>query len=231
MRTVATVLCLALVASCALAEQNTSGTSRTNICSATMTDLSQGKFSSVTARFNPQLKQSLAPEQLQLVWNKVVSIVGPFQEQISQAQRTVQGAPVYIVKSRFQKAKAELRLFFDDSDQISGIYLVPISDASPDTVTAAAKAAIDLLRQKRFSDLEAKFTDDMKAQLPSAKLEGVWNQVTQQSGEFKSIKLAQKDPEFDVVDTRCTLQKGEVNIRVAFDPFLNVAGLWITPAQ
>jgi hypothetical protein len=211
--------------------QSSTTPSRAEIGTAVMNDLSQGKFSSVADRFNPDLKQSLAPEQMRLVWNKLISLVGPFQQQISQTQRTIQGTPAYIVKSKFQKANVELRLVFDGSNQIAGIYLVPVSDASPDVLIASAKAAIDLLRQKRYSDVEAKFNSDMKAQIPPEKLAANWNQAVQQFGEFTSIKVAQKEPDGDVVDARCAFQKGDANIRIVFDAFLNIAGLWITPAQ
>jgi hypothetical protein len=116
-------------------------------------------------------------------------------------------------------------------NQITYFRIAPISDVSPETMEASAKAITDLLRQQQFNQVSTRFNDQMKETMPPDRLEASWAHVMMHLGLFKGIKIARKDPEFDRVDVRCAFENGPMIIRIAFDPSGKIAGLWMLPAE
>ncbi len=204
---------------------------RLAIAKEVMDEMSAGKMGSVCERFSVNLKDAVSEDKLEFVWNRLLQRSGMFQKQISQSTRTAHGVSIYISKSQFENSKVELRLMFNDGDEITRISITPVSDLSPETMEESAKTVADLLRQKDFDRLFAKFDDDLKADMTPDPLNMSWSHVISHLGEFKSIKLAEKDPEFDMVDVTCVFEHGEAIVRVAFDPYGKVSGLWLLPAE
>jgi hypothetical protein len=95
----------------------------------------------------------------------------------------------------------------------------------------SAKAVANLLRQKNFDQVVERFNDDYKADMGPFTLDMSWSHVVSHLGEFKSVKLATKDPEFDVVDVSCQFENGDATVRVSFDPDGKISGLWLLPAD
>ena len=204
---------------------------RLSITMDAMDEIAHDQLVSFCKRFSPDLKDSLTQDQMKVVLDELIAVTGAFQKQISQGTRTLQGAPIYVSKSQFENFKVELRLAFDDNNQITRVSIGPVSDLSSDDMEASVKAMTDLLRQKRFDLLGSKFNDRMKSAMPPDKLDASWSHVILHLGQFKSTKLARKDPEFDRVDIRCEFEHGEATVRVAFDPSGKVSGLWMLPMQ
>ena len=143
----------------------------------------------------------------------------------------MQGAPIYISKSQFEHYKVELKLMFDDSNRITYFRIAPVSDVSPESMEASARAITDLLGQQQFKEVSTRFNDQMKEAMPGDRLEASWMHVMMHLGPFKNIKVARKDPEFDRVDVRCVFENGPMIVRIAFDPSGKIAGLWMLPAE
>ena len=204
---------------------------RLSVTKDVMDEIAGDQLASVYERFSPDLKESLSQDQMRLVLNELVAVSGAFQKQISQSTRTVQGSSIYVSKSQFENFKVELRLAFNDSNQITRVWIAPVSDLSPESMEASAKALTDLLRQKSFDLLSSRFNDRMKTAMPRERLEASWSHVILHLGQFKSVKLARKDPELDLVDVTCEFEHGEATVRVAFDPSGKVSGLWMLPVQ
>jgi len=204
---------------------------RLSVTKDVMDEIAGDQLASVYERFSPDLKDSLSQDQMRLVLNELVAVSGAFQKQISQNTRTVQGSSIYVSKSQFENFKVELRLAFNDSNQITRVWIAPVSDLSPESMEASAKALTDLLRQRSFDLLSSRFNDRMKTAMPRERLEASWSHVILHLGQFKSVKLARKDPELDLVDVTCEFEHGEATVRVAFDPSGKVSGLWMLPAQ
>ena len=120
---------------------------------------------------------------------------------------------------------------FDDGDKITNFRIAPISDVSPETMEASARAITDLLRQQQFKEVSTRFNDQMKERMPADRLEASWMHVMMHLGPFKNIRVARKDPEFDRVDVRCVFENGPMIVRIAFDPSGKIAGLWMLPAE
>jgi len=214
-----------------LAHAQTSDEKRLSITKDVMDDFAHGGIASIRERFSPDLKDSVSESDLKGAREELTSVAGEFQSQISQTTRTVQGAPVYVSKSQFEHYKVELKLMFDDTNQITHFRIAPISDVSPETMEASAKAITDLLRQQQFKEVNTRFNDQMKESMPTERLEASWMHVMMHLGPFKNIRVARKDPEFDRVDVRCEFENGPMVIRIAFEPSGKIAGLWMLPAE
>jgi len=204
---------------------------RLSVTRDVMDDFARDRLAAVRDRFSADLKDSVSESDLKDVRDQLTEVAGAFQSQISQTTRTVQGAPIYVSKSQFQHFKVEMKLMFDDTNEIIFFRIAPLSDLSPESMEASARAIADLLRQRQFGEVNSKFNDRMKGTMPADRLEASWAHIMIHLGSFKSIKLARKDPEFDRVDVRCEFENGPMIVRVAFDPSGKVSGLWMLPAE
>ena len=214
-----------------LGNAQTSDDKRLAITREVMDEFARGGVTAVHERFSADLKDSVTENDLKGAREEWTGVAGAFQSQISQSTRTVQGAPIYVSKSQFEHYKVELKLMFDDANQITYFRIAPISDVSPETMEASAKAITDLLRQQQFNEVSTRFNEQMRETMPPDRLEASWTHVMMHLGPFKSIKLARKDPEFDRVDVRCAFENGPMIVRIAFDPSGKIAGLWMLPAE
>jgi hypothetical protein len=214
-----------------LAHAQTSDEKRLSITKDVMDEFAHGVVASVRERFSADLKDSVSESDLKGAHEELAGVAGAFQAQISQTTRTVQGAPIYVSKSQFEHYKVELKLMFDDTNQITYFRIAPISDVSPETMEASAKTITDLLRQNQFKEVSTRFNDQMKEAMPADRLEASWMHVMMHLGPFKNIRVARKDPEFDRVDVRCEFGNGPMIVRIAFDPSGKIAGLWMLPAE
>jgi len=214
-----------------LAHAQTSDEKRLSITKDVMDDFAHGSLASVRERFSADLKDSVSESDLKSAREDLAGVAGAFQAQISQTTRMVQGAPIYVSKSQFEHYKVELKLMFDDTNQIIHFRIAPISDVSPESMEASAKAITDLLRQHEFSEVSTRFNDQMRVRMPTDRLEASWMHVMMHLGPFKNIRAARKDPEFDSVDVRCEFENGPMIVRIAFEPSGKIAGLWMLPAE
>lgn len=213
----------------ALGHAQSSADIRLSIIKDVTDEIARNQLASVRERFSPDLKDSLTQDEMKAMLNELANEAGAFQKHISQETRPVQGTPTYISKSQFKKFKVELRLVFNDSNQITDLWIAPISDLTAEEMEASARAITGLLAQERFDQVNSKFNDRMKAAMPADRLEASWAHVIRHLGRFMSIKLARKDIEFDKVDVRCEFENGPMMVRIAFDPSGKVGGLWMLP--
>jgi hypothetical protein len=214
-----------------LGHAQTSDEKRLSITKDVMEDFAHGGVTVVRERFSADLKDSVSESDLKGAREELAGVAGAFQAQISQTTRTVQGEPIYVSRSQFEHYKVELKLMFDDTNRITYFRIAPVSDVSPESMEASARAIADLLRQQQFKEVSTRFNDQMKETMPSGRLEASWMHVLMHLGQFKSIRLARKDPEFDRVDVRCAFENGPMIVRIAFDPSGKIAGLWMLPAE
>jgi hypothetical protein len=202
---------------------------RLSITKDVMDELAHTQLALVRERFSSDLKDSLTQDEMKLMLNELAEGAGAFQKHISQETRIVQGMSIYVSKSQFEKFTVELRLMFNDSNEITNFWIAPISDLSPENMETLAKTITDLLRQERFEEVNSKFDDRMKIAMPARRLGASWSHVIGHLGQFKSIRMARKDIEFDRVDVRCEFENGQMTVRIAFDPTGRVRGLWMLP--
>jgi hypothetical protein len=214
-----------------LGHAQSSDEKRLSITKDVMDNFVRGALALVRERFSADLKDSVSESDLKGAREELAGVAGAFQSQISQTTRVVQGEPIYVSKSQFEHFKVELKLTFDDTNQITHFRIAPISDVSPESMEASARAITDLLRQQQFKEVSTRFNDEMKEKMPGDRLEASWTHVMMHLGPFKSIRTARKDPEFDRVDVRCEFENGPMIVRLAFEPSGKIAGLWMLPAE
>jgi len=194
-------------------------------------EIDNGQYARAVERFSPHLKESITPDELEAGLKDLVTLAGPFQKQLSQEARVVEGALFYVSTTQFEKCKVELRFAFDDSDHIDELYLTPVSNLSAEDMEKSATDITNLLRQQHFAELNAQFNDQLKALMNARHLDESWSHVLQHVGAFKSIKKVRKDPERDIVDIQCEFEHSEIIVRVAFDLDGKVAFIWMLPAD
>jgi len=196
-----------------------------------MEDFAHDRLTDVRGRFSADLKDSVSESDLKDAHDGLTEVAGGFQSQISQTMRRVDGAPLYISKCQVTRHRAEMKLMFDDSNQITYLRIAAISDLTPESMEAAAREVADLLRQRQFYEVSSKFNDRMKGNMPPERLEASWTHVSMHLGALKAIKPPHKDPEADRVDVRCEFENGPMIVRVGFDLVGKVSGLWMLPAE
>jgi Protein of unknown function (DUF3887) len=196
-----------------------------------MDEMASGHFASFCDHLSPQLKESITDDRLEFVWKRLTAVSGAFENQISQSTRAVGGVSVYVSKSQFESSKVELRLMFNSANQITHFWIAPVSDLSPERMEASAKEAANLLGQSHFDQLNARFDDVLKDDMPPERLAMSWSHVMAHLGPFKHVKLAVKDPELDTVDVRCEFEHGDMIVRVGFGPSGKISGLWMVPVE
>jgi hypothetical protein len=84
-----------------LGHAQTSDEKRLSITKEVMEDFAHGGVTAVRERFSADLKDSVSESDLKGAREGLADVAGAFQAQISQATRTVQGAPIYVSKSQF----------------------------------------------------------------------------------------------------------------------------------
>jgi len=214
-----------------LGHAQTSDEKRLTITKDVTTEFARGDVAAVRERFSSELKDAVSQDDLKGAREDLGGQAGAFQSQLSQTARKAEGQPIYVSKSQFERFKVELKLTFDDANRITEFRIAPVSDVSPEAMESAARAITNQLRQEQFADVNSQFTDRMKESMTTERLQGSCMHVMTHLGAFKDIRSARKDPESDRVDVRCDFANGPMIIRLAFDPFGKIAGLWMLPAE
>jgi len=87
--------------------------------------LAESRFNDVTRYFDSKMKSALPADKLQSVWNSVESQYGPFVEQDTVRPEQMMGYEIRYIKSKFTKGFLEVKVVFDDKQQVSGLFIIP----------------------------------------------------------------------------------------------------------
>ncbi len=104
--------------------------------------------------------------------------------------------------------------------------------SSQDELIAVARAFVELLVKKDFTNAVATFDDTMKTAMPEAKLKETWNAVQNQVGAFKQVvkTRTEKRGAYTIVIVTSDFQNATLDIKVVFDQSKRIAGLFFAPA-
>ena len=90
--------------------------------------LAKEDYTAAEKDFAAELKSRLPPEKLKEIWKAVVSQAGAFQEQLDpQTAKSLEQNVVYdilVIPCRFERSTLNLRLAFNDQNQIAGMFFV-----------------------------------------------------------------------------------------------------------
>ena len=95
------------------------------------------------------------------------------------------------------------------------------------------KGFVDLLVQGNYSEAVKKFDATMKEAMPADKLEEAWNSLITQVGSFKKqtgVRQA-KEQWDDVGLVTCEFEKATLDIKVVYNSYQQISGLWFVPSQ
>ena len=109
---------------------------------------------------------------------------------------------------------------------------VPGAAAPGDEFAILAKQVVDALVAGQYAKLAESFDPNLKTALPEAQLQATWEAVVANAGAYKaqgSVRREQADG-FEVAIVTCQMEKGAIDVKVAFDPAKQISGLFITPA-
>ena len=114
----------------------------------------------------------------------------------------------------------------------AAVLQTPSPAAPPPDATAHARAVLSAIAAGEFGKVEADFTSEMRAALPSGRLAGMWAALQGQAGAYKScgteprvVKIGDKE----MVITACAFERATVDVQFAFDSSGRISGLAFRP--
>ncbi len=115
----------------------------------TVLALSQGAFDQVSSSFSPEMLAALPTTKLQDTWTSLLKQTGDFKN-ITEVIQTHQGEyDIIYVTSTFDKGTIDIKIVFDSSAQVSGLFCVP---------AGTGKSALHVYTSASYSDPNA-FTE------------------------------------------------------------------------
>jgi hypothetical protein len=95
---------------------------------ATVSELADGAFDKVVARFDAKMTAGLPREKLAATWEAVVGQVGAYKAVTSVRIQDLpaQAAHVAVLSTEFEKTSIYIQIAFNDEGKISGLYFLPV---------------------------------------------------------------------------------------------------------
>jgi dienelactone hydrolase len=87
-------------------------------------------YSTAVAGFDSTMQEALPPEELENLWGKIISQVGPFKKQVSTRTEESQGYDIVYVTCEFERFTFDIKIVFNSDDQIAGLFFVPAQSSS-----------------------------------------------------------------------------------------------------
>lgn len=84
-----------------------------------------GDFSSVSAKFDEEMKSAVSEEELEEAWNALVSGAGPFKSKKGVRMEIAAGFDVAYITCRFGDSLFDIKLVFSENREISGLLFLP----------------------------------------------------------------------------------------------------------
>jgi|SRR6185369_4921266 len=217
---------------------------------AVVRQLAAEDFCAAQKDFDSNLKRTFTTEKLQQWWATIIRQAGAFKQQLhATQQKTPEGYDAVLVTCELEKSRIVIRVVFDVTQKIVGLWAMPDADGSASTPTspytdlpqansaedtkAAANRVIDLLVAQKFSEVWTMFNSRMKSGLPEQRLRDGWTSLIVNVGSFKRVVESNymRMDGIDTLLTRCEFEKGYAQIRLAFDADKKIAGLYLLPSQ
>ncbi len=92
---------------------------------AVIQSLSQGEYARVTERFDTTMKEKLSAAALENIWKTLTVQAGTFQKQESTRAEEIGGYEAVIVTCSFTQATIDIKVVYDASHKIAGLFFLP----------------------------------------------------------------------------------------------------------
>jgi hypothetical protein len=125
-------LCIALLVSCGQPQepQEQEGVSvKSDLVQRAedfVTLLTQGDFTNAVVDFDSTMKTVMPPSELEKAWVSLIGQVGAFQKQVSTREAKEMGFDVVYVTCDFEKSPLNIKVVFNEAEEISGLWFVPV---------------------------------------------------------------------------------------------------------
>jgi hypothetical protein len=197
----------------------------------------KGDFAGIRADMTPDVRAALSERRLKDAWQQALELFGPFVRLEPPAMRDPDTAATYLLRVHFRDGDVNMRVTYDDSQAVIGITLLSAQveklSRVPIDLAAAARQIVDDLAQGRYDAVRSRFDEHMKQFLSVAQLRDGWQAAAvRQHGGFVSTggMTATRVLGATVVDVFCTMQRGELKVRISFDNRGAIGGLFLQPA-
>ncbi len=186
-------------------------------------------MAAVKKPFSAGLNDQVSNQLLRASWTAPTGFMGNYIGLGTQTKRLVSGYTLYVTQVLFQEGTADLRIAFDSSDAVSGLWLIPIGQHSSSELESAATNVVTQLSHGQFQSVYDAFADSVKAGNSASTVSNAWNGLTALKGPFVQEVSAQKSTEGDFVDVLCNFSNGQAVVRVSFAPSMKLIGVNFLP--
>lgn len=93
--------------------------------------LVQGDFAIAEGKFDDTMKTAIPASKLEELWAALLKQVGAFQQQTGTHTTRTQGYDVVFVTCQFEKMLLDVKVVFDASGQIAGLFFLPAQSTTP----------------------------------------------------------------------------------------------------
>lgn len=90
-----------------------------------LNNLIENDFEAVRSDFNDQMIAALDAEKLEMVWSGLTQQIGSYQSKGNITTDKAQGYRVIYTILKFEQSPFKLKVVFDESDKVAGLFLVP----------------------------------------------------------------------------------------------------------
>jgi len=92
--------------------------------------MAKGEFSAAVKDFDATMNSVVPPDKLKQIWESLVAEVGPLKAQLSTRTERVGEYDCVFVTCQFEKTKLDVKVVFNRSQQIAGMFFVPTKTAA-----------------------------------------------------------------------------------------------------
>lgn len=86
------------------------------------------EYEKAVQNFDATMKGALSVNKLDNVWQNLIARVGHYKKQVGLRQTKEQGFDIVYVTCEFEKAKADIKVVFNDAKEITGLWFLPPKD-------------------------------------------------------------------------------------------------------
>src|SRR4051812_15353230 len=126
------LMCLLSIPPTVLGQSNTATATDVVTSAKTFVEmLWQNNFASAASSFDDTVRAALPPDKLRETWNAVNSQAGVFKRQVRTRAEKNSGYDIVYVTCEFEKTLLDIKVIFDQSRRIAGLFFVPTIEELP----------------------------------------------------------------------------------------------------
>lgn len=127
------------MAGCGSAAEEPSPEELTAKATTLVESMTVGDFSATTEDFDSTMKSVLPPERIEEEWEALATNLGAFQEQTGTRIEGEDGYEVVYVTCEFEDSSVDVKVVFNDENQVAGLFFVPVSGSTEQETSLTAE--------------------------------------------------------------------------------------------